>query len=571
MFQGATALSDIIVADASFIARIASLVTLPFAHEDLAIIFGGYVIVNNLMPPLLVALCLYTGIVASDFALYGLGVAARHVPWLRRYAVDERVQRFGDTVKRNVFGLVAFCRVVPGVVFVAFVACGWMRVSLLRFAAASLIVSALYLPLMLYLVIVFGDALDDSVGVWAWPMLFMLIAATGLARKRVFAFTETTAEPTHGTLPESCFGMPALTRADRKVAAAERIPPLLFYLPLIFNWIRLGLRHGSMTLPTAANPKIFTGGMWGESKSSYLFDVAPDQRRWVADFVTVKRSGGRDSLALDCQRAEQAIAETGLEFPLVAKPDVGWHGYGVRRIDDQVELNRYLATFPESTTLMLQRYVPYTAEAAVLYARLPGERTGRILSLTFRYFPHVVGDGHATVRELIRRDARAQWKAALHLGIDPTHCGAADLDRVPAQEEVVRIALIGNQRAGALYRDGRRYITAALDQRFDGIARSMSEFHYGRFDLRFGSLDALMRGEDFSVLEINGIGGEAIDCWDPRLPVSEVYRRLAEQQRLLFLIGQRNRARGFSPTRFGDFARSLFRQTQLIKRYPASA
>ena len=45
--------------------------------------------------------------------------------------------------------------------------------------------------------------------------------------------------------------------------------------------------------------------------------------------------------------------------------------------------------------------------------------------------------------------------------------------------------------------------------------------------------------EDFSVLEINGIGGEAIDCWDPRLPVSEVYRRLAEQQRLLFWSGRK--------------------------------
>ena len=76
-------------------------------------------------------------------------------------------------------------------------------------------------------------------------------------------------------LPESCFGMPAVSRADRKVAAGERIPPALFYLPLVFNWVRLGLRHRSMTLPTAANPNIFTGGMWGESKSSYFFDVTP--------------------------------------------------------------------------------------------------------------------------------------------------------------------------------------------------------------------------------------------------------------------------------------------------------
>jgi hypothetical protein len=222
---------------------------------------------------------------------------------------------------------------------------------------------------------------------------------------------------------------------------------------------------------------------------------------------------------------------------------------------------------------MLQRYVSYPGEAAVLYARLPGETSGRIISLTLRYFPQVLGDGRSTVRQLIAGNARAQWKSALHLGVDPTHRGVdpLDLDRVPEQGEVVRIALIGNQRAGALYRDGRRHITAALDERFDLIARGMTEFHYGRFDVRFESVEGLMRGEDFSILEINGIGGEAIDCWDPRLPVTECYRRLAEQQRLLFLIGDRNRARGFVPTPAGAFVSSLFQQNKLIRRYPASA
>jgi hypothetical protein len=91
----------------------------------------------------------------------------------------------------------------------------------------------------------------------------------------------------------------------------------------------------------------------------------------------------------------------------------------------------------------------------------------------------------------------------------------------------------------------------------------MTEFHYGRFDLRFDTIEALMK--------INGIGGEAIDCWDPHLGVRECYRRLAEQQRLLFQIGKRNRARGFRPTRVGEFLSSLFEQNRLIKRYPASA
>jgi len=185
----------------------------------------------------------------------------------------------------------------------------------------------------------------------------------------------------------------------------------------------------------------------------------------------------------------------------------------------------------------------------------------------------VIGNVRSSVRELIRSDERARWKSELHLGIDPTHRGVdpPDLDRIPACGEVVRIALINNQRAGALYRDGRRQITAALDARFDAIARSMTEFHYGRFDLRFESVDALMEAKDFSILEINGIGGEAIDCWDPHLAISEVYRRLAGQQRLLFMIGQRNRARGFQPTRFGDFFISFFEQNRMIRRYPASA
>ncbi len=548
---------------------------LPFAHEDLAIILGGYIIVNKLMPASLVVLSIYGGMVASDFALYGIGAAARRLPWLSRYAVDERVRRFGDKLKENVFGLVALCRVVPGVVFVAFVACGWARVSLVRFTIASFIVSALYLPLMLYLVIVFGDALDDHIGLWAWPILFIAIAATSFVRKRVFAFRDVAVPEavTEAPLPQSCFGMPPLTRADRKVAMAERIPPALFYVPLVINWIQLGLRHRSLTLPTAANPKILTGGMWGESKSAYFYDVAPAERQWIADFVVIKRNAGPQGLRADIDQAVHALDGAGLEYPLIAKPDIGWHGHGVQRIEDRVQLESYITDFPENGALILQRYVPYAAEAAVLYARLPGEANGRVLSLTLRYFPHVIGNGRMTVRELICADERAQWKSALHLGDDRSHRGVAceDLDRVPERGEVVRIALIGNQRAGALYRDGRRHITAALEARFDAISCSMTEFHYGRFDLRFDTIESLMRGEDFSIVEINGIGGEAIDCWDPHLGVGEVYRRLAAQQQLLFLIGDRNRARGFRPTPPGDFLGSLIRQTQLIRRYPASA
>jgi hypothetical protein len=60
-------------------------------------------------------------------------------------------------------------------------------VPLGRFTLASLIVSALYLPLMLYLVVVFGDAMDDHAGLWTWPFLLAAVAIIGFVRNRIFS------------------------------------------------------------------------------------------------------------------------------------------------------------------------------------------------------------------------------------------------------------------------------------------------------------------------------------------------------------------------------------------------
>jgi membrane protein DedA with SNARE-associated domain len=174
--------------DFTHAAGVASLLVLPSAHEDLAILFGAYLVVAKLLPAGLVALCIYAGMVASDLALYSVGAAARQLPWLGRYAVDDRVRRFGHGFNRNLFGLFALCRLAPGAVFIALIACGWTRVPLARFAAASALMSALYLPIMLYLAIVFGEALSAQIGGWTWPFLLVAMAALAYVRQRVFAF-----------------------------------------------------------------------------------------------------------------------------------------------------------------------------------------------------------------------------------------------------------------------------------------------------------------------------------------------------------------------------------------------
>ena len=498
--------------DYSWLAQFFSLLFLPFAHEDLAIILGGYIVVNDIMPVGLVVLCIYGGMVASDFALYGIGAGARRVPWLTRLAVDDRVRGFGDALKRNLFGLTALCRVVPGVVFVAFIACGWTRVPLARFTVASLLASALYLPLMLCIVVFFGDALDDRVGLWTWPFLVCVLVAIGFVRRQVFMFQGPPApvdveRSSPAAVGGRRRGMRARDGLAGKPALAARLPRWLFHLPLILSWMVFALRYRSLTLPTVANSRHDDGGICGEFNSGYLLDVAANEWRWIADFISLTRSRGSRTLYADLERARQSSCAAGLAFPLIAKPDRGRHG--VCRLADVAELREYLRHFPVGEKLLLQRFVPHAGEAVVLYARMPGMQNGRILSLTFR--------------------------------------------------------------TGGLCRDARRHITPELEARLDAVARSMREFYYGRFDLRFASIDELGRGENFSIVEIGGVGGATRRARDLALPVVEIYRRLIDQQRIMFLIGDKNRARGFEPMGCADILKSLLRRGQLSRRFPASA
>ena len=51
MSEALSALLHLSAHDYSWLAQFFSLLFLPFAHEDLAIIFGAYVVVNDIGPP----------------------------------------------------------------------------------------------------------------------------------------------------------------------------------------------------------------------------------------------------------------------------------------------------------------------------------------------------------------------------------------------------------------------------------------------------------------------------------------------------------------------------------------
>lgn len=340
----------------------------------------------------------------------------------------------------------------------------------------------------------------------------------------------------------------------------ERMPKWLICIPLTLQWLLLSARYGSLTLPSAANPGITSGGLVGEGKLEYFSAMGPIARRATANYCAIVARATATRAGL-----YRALKKAGLSFPVIAKPDLGLCGYGVRLLCDMTALQGYVQAFPAGETVVLQQYLPQEGEAGIFYAREPGSEAGRVIALALRYFPRVSGDGIQSVAELIAGDPRAgrMRDSKLH---ECTH----DRNRIPAVGEVVRLATIGSTRVGGIYRDGMSYITPQLGAAIDAIACDMPNFHFGRFDVRFDSLQKLAGGSGFTIMEINGAGSEAIQAWDPDISLFTGFMMIFRKQRILFAIGAAMRRRGTKPMAVLELFRLNRRQQQLIAAYPPS-
>ena len=87
--------------------------------------------------------------------------------------------------------------------------------------------------------------------------------------------------------------------------------------------------------------------------------------------------------------------------------------------------------------------------------------------------------------------------------------------------------------------------------------------------IRFTSV-AQLQAADFRIIEVNGVGSEAIHCWDPSLTLSQAYRGVFAKQSLMFAVAHEFHKAGRKPIGPIALARAWWRQIVLTRGYPAS-
>jgi len=526
-----------------------------FILEDATTIGCGLLVADGSVGFTTAAIALPMGIAIGDLGLYVIGrfLGDRAMRW--GLIQHRHMDKAEDWFRRNLFSAVVLTRFVPGMRTPTYVAAGLSRAPFIKFMLLVVAASLAWSLLLLKIVVHLGRSVMPLLGTWKWPMALAAIAVIVVI------------QATQGKRMLRRTGIIGGESAAEKVSTFfEFWPPLLFYFPVGLYYLRLALKYRCASLPSVVNPNIYSGGIVFESKTGILDQVPEAHRRWIASYVPFVPAENGAGIEERMKAAHEVLARTGIAFPLVAKPDVGQRGAGVQLIQNEEELRQYLATFPAKQKMIFQRYIPHPVEAGIMVLRFPGRRHGRIISITLKTFPKVTGDGKRSLKELIHDDPllRARWMI-LHRRFKQ------QWNRVLAPGEAMRLVFSGNHCQGAIFRNGMHLVTPALTQRFVEIARSLPEYHFGRFDVRFPSIDALKRGEDFQIIEINGAASEAIHIWDNHITLRQAYTTYFRQMHLLFEIGARNRERGHEPMPAMQILKDFMAYRRLVRHYPPTS
>ncbi len=327
---------------------------------------------------------------------------------------------------------------------------------------------------------------------------------------------------------QPCF--PPLPKNIR-LSPAESLPAWLFYLPGFFWWVCLAIYYRSWTLPCLVNPSISLGGMVNETKSSIYeqFQTTP-LKQYVPIFCRLHNDG------LNKEELQQAVKETGLTFPIIAKPDIGCKGFGVKLLTDMEMLIDYARDYPHDECFLICEFADYPEEIGIFYVRSPETGEFSVPSLTLKYPFLLSGDGTQTIRELLH--ANAATKRLLH------RCEmryGKMLDDVLPEDSYFRATAVGSHTSGTIFRDGEALIDDALVAQLDRLTQDIPNFYYGRIDIKCRSLDDFKQGKNFKIIEFNGAGAEMTHIWDPEGSLWRAWVGIFLQISLLFKIGHQVR------------------------------
>ncbi|MBF4517744.1 D-alanine--D-alanine ligase [Flavobacterium sp. ANB] len=312
-----------------------------------------------------------------------------------------------------------------------------------------------------------------------------------------------------------------------KVTNWEYWPFQVLYLPIYFLWAYYAIKARSVFFFNASNPKIKNGGFIMESKKQ-IYDLLP-KKHYPKTILIRENSDLKDIVNL--------LVEKQIYFPLIAKPDIGLRGSGVKKIKTVSDLTDYAKK--ANFDFLLQDLIPFKKEVGIFYVRRPLQKNGKITGIVSKEFLIVIGDGKSTIENLIKQTPRFE----LQFDVLKEEYGD-QLHRILGKGETLNLVPFGNHARGAKFLDGSHLITPKLTKMINEIATQIPEFYFGRFDIMYNTFEELEQGENFQIVELNGAASEPTHIYDPKHSVWFAWKELARHITYMYEISVENHKMG---------------------------
>lgn len=312
----------------------------------------------------------------------------------------------------------------------------------------------------------------------------------------------------------------------KKITNWEYWPSFMFYIPVIPYAMFLALKSRSFGFFSAVNPGIEGSGNGLESK----FDTIQLIPKSYKPKTIYLEAGSKPSTI------SNKLAAENIQFPLIIKPDIGFRGLLVKKINSEIELKEYLRKY-NSINLLIQEFIDLKNECGIFYHKIPGEKKGKITSITLKKYLTVIGDGNSTLLNLISNDQRAKnyFELISELNIDK-------LNTIPSKQEEIVLNIIGNHSKGTQFINGNHLISPKLTTFLDKLSSEIKGWNYGRIDLKYNSFEELTKGENLKIIEINGIISEPTHIYDANMGTYfKAIKAIKDHWKLTYTIGVKNK------------------------------
>lgn len=308
----------------------------------------------------------------------------------------------------------------------------------------------------------------------------------------------------------------------------EYWPFQIVYIPIYFLWAFYALKARTIFFFNASNPKIKNGGFMAESKKE-IYDLIPQKYYPKTELILENN---------DFEKVDSVFQNSSIQFPLIAKPDIGLRGSAVKKIHNLEELRTYNSN--ANFDYLIQDLIPYANEVGIFYVRFPNQTKGKVTGIVAKEYVIIEGDGKATMEQLIRANPRYE----LQIENIKKDFGT-QFNEVLEKGKKLNLVPYGNHARGAKFIDASNLITDKLNETIDAMCQEIPEFYFGRLDIMYDSWMDLEQGKNFAIVEINGAGSEPTHIYDPKHSLFFAWKELARHITYMYKISVQNHKRGF--------------------------